>query len=161
MARKSKEAGSFMVAVCPGFILNFKLMFVDCTEVGVDRMYQLVHDDTSKLLVVTSVPPAISTLASASSVFFTVYTYMEPQVRPNVPVAHQLSDSVFWPAAVTVVATLVCISDLRRRVTVHPPEKHEVIMMEIFKFSLTAKMLEISSTDSKEPCSSSPPISRP
>lgn len=86
---------------------------------------------------------------------------MEPQVRPSDAVAPQLSDSMFGPAAVKIVALLALVFDLKRGVTVQPPEKHEVIMMEIFKFSFTAKMLEISSTDSNGPSSSSPPISRP
>lgn len=158
MVRNSREASLFMVGVCPGFILNFKLMFVDYTEAGVDRWFVMLPANS---FVLISVPPAISSLASASSAFTTGDTYMEPQVQPSDLVAQQLSDNVFWPAAVKIVALLACVSDLRRGVTVHPPEKHEVIMIEIFKFSFTAKMLEISSTDSKGPSSSSPPTSRP
>lgn len=39
-----------MVGICPGFILNFKLMAVDHTEAGFDHVYQLVCDGASKLV---------------------------------------------------------------------------------------------------------------
>lgn len=46
-------------------------------------------------IVVTWVPPTISSLASASSTLTTAATYMEPQVRLLDPTAPQLLDSMF------------------------------------------------------------------